>query len=323
MNRMKNICNFMSSNIAVLIILFSVIAFFYPKGFTWATNYTTLFLGVAMFGMGLTIKAQDFRIVFTKPKELFLGCLLQYTVMPLTAFALAKMFGLSADLALGVILVGCCPGGTASNVITYVAGGDVPLSVGMTIVSTILAPVCTPALVYVLAGSWVEVSLLAMVTSVVKVVLIPVLAGILLYHIFPKQVDAIRDLLPLVSVVAIVMIISGIVGSNAEKIMTCGALVMIVVAIHNGVGLLLGTGAAKLLKLEEEKVTAIGIEVGMQNSGLAITLATANFAANPLATLPGAIFSVWHNISGTIYAGIRNRKKGRKADERLPRPVAE
>ena len=309
MGRVKRVCGFLSSNIAVLIILFSVIAFFYPKGFSWATDYTTLFLGAAMFGMGLTIKAEDFKIVFTRPKDLCVGFALQYTVMPLTAFALAKVFGLSADLALGVILVGCCPGGTASNVITYVAKGDVPLSVGMTIVSTLVAPLCTPVLVYFLAGSWVEVSLVTMMVSVVKVVLVPVLAGILIYRIFPRQVDAVREMLPLVSVVAIVMIISGIVGSNAEKIMTCGALVMVVVAIHNTVGLALGTAAAKLLKLEEKKVTAIGIEVGMQNSGLAISLATANFAANPLATLPGAVFSVWHNISGTIYAGIRNRRK--------------
>lgn len=305
---MKKICNFLSSNIAILIIIFSVIAFFYPAGFSWATGYTTIFLGVAMFGMGLTIKVSDFRVVFTRPKELFIGCLLQYTVMPLAAFAVAKLFGLSADLALGVILVGCCPGGTASNVITYIADGDVPLSVGMTITSTLLAPICTPVLVYLLAGSWVEVSLTAMMVSVVKVVLVPVLAGILIYYLFPKQVDRMRDVLPLISVIAIVMIISGIVGSNAEKIVTCGALVMIVVAVHNTIGLVLGTAVAKWCGLEEKKVTAVGIEVGMQNSGLAISLAAANFAANPLATLPGAIFSVWHNISGTIYAGIRNRK---------------
>ncbi len=323
MSRVRKICDFLSSNIAILIIIFSVIAFFYPKGFSWATNYTTMFLGAAMFGMGLTIKAEDFRIVFTRPKDLCIGFILQYTVMPLAAFALAKAFGLSADLALGVILVGCCPGGTASNVITYVAKGDVPLSVGMTIVSTLLAPLCTPVLVYFLAGSWVEVSLVTMMISVVKVVLIPVLAGILIYRIFPKQVDAVREMLPLVSVIAIVMIISGIVGSNAEKIMTCGLLVMVVVAIHNTIGLALGTVAAKLMKLEEKKVTAIGIEVGMQNSGLAISLATANFAADPLATLPGAIFSVWHNISGTIYAGIRNRRVDEEQKKTKIRAAAE
>ena len=323
MSRVRKICDFLSSNIAILIIIFSVIAFFYPKGFSWATNYTMFFLAAAMFGMGLTIKAEDFRIVFTRPKNLCIGFILQYTVMPLAAFALAKAFGLSADLALGVILVGCCPGGTASNVITYVAKGDVPLSVGMTIVSTLLAPLCTPVLVYFLAGSWVEVSLVTMMISVVKVVLIPVLAGILIYRIFPKQVDAVREMLPLVSVIAIVMIISGIVGSNAEKIMTCGLLVMVVVAIHNTIGLALGTVAAKLMKLEEKKVTAIGIEVGMQNSGLAISLATANFAANPLATLPGAIFSVWHNISGTIYAGIRNRRVDEEQKKTKIRAAAE
>ncbi len=323
MSRIKKICNFMSSNIAVLIIVFSVIAFFYPKGFSWATNYTTLFLGAAMFGMGLTIKTEDFKIVFTRPRDLCIGFILQYMVMPLTAFALAKLFALPADLALGVILVGCCPGGTASNVITYVADGDVPLSVGMTIVSTILAPICTPVLVYLLAGSWVEVSLVTMMMSVVKVVLIPVLLGILIYRIFPKQIDALRDLLPLISVIAIVMIISGIVASNAQKIVSCGALVMLVVAIHNGIGLCLGTGVAKLLKLEERKVTAIGIEVGMQNSGLSISLATANFAANPLATLPGAIFSVWHNISGTVYAGLRRRVTGESREIRRNRRAPE
>ena len=319
MSQIKKICTFLSSNIAVLIIIFSLIAFFYPNGFAWATNYTTLFLGAAMFGMGLTIKMEDFKVVFTRPKDLCIGILLQYTVMPVTAFLLAKVFGLPADLALGVILVGCCPGGPASNVITYVAGGDVPLSVGMTIVSTILAPICTSVLVYLLAGSWVEVSLVTMMMSVIKVVLIPVLLGILIYRIFPKQINAVRDLLPLVSVIAIVMIISGIVGSNAEKIVSCGAVVMVVVAIHNVVGLCLGTGVAKLFKLDKKKVTAIGIEVGMQNSGLAISLATTNFAANPLATLPGAIFSVWHNISGTIYAGIRrkNQKRECQSEEKI------
>ena len=294
MSKLKSISGFLSSNVAILIILFSIIAFFKPNGFSWATNYTAIFLGVAMFGMGLTIKTQDFKVVFTRPKELALGFVLQYTIMPLSAYVLAKVFQLPTDLALGVILVGCCPGGTASNVITYIAKGDVALSVGMTIVSTILAPFCTPILVYVLAGSWVEVSIYAMMISAVKVVLIPVLAGILLYRLFPKQIDSIRDVLPLVSIVSIVMIISGIVGANAEKIMTCGALTLVVVMIHNGIGLLAGT--------------AVAIEVGMQNSGLAISMATANFATNPLATLPGAIFSVWHNISGTIYANLCNRE---------------
>lgn len=211
------------------------------------------------------------------------------------------------DLAIGVILVGCCPGGTASNVITYIAGGDVPLSVGMTIVSTLIAPLMTPFLVYILAGAWVEVTFWSMVLSVVKVILIPVLLGILIRGLLEKQIQKISKILPLISVVSIVMIISGIVAINAQKIVSCGVLVLCIVVLHNLFGMILGLIAAKILKVEYFKATAIAIEVGMQNSGLAVSLATANFAANPLATLPGAVFSVWHNISGSIFASIRCR----------------
>jgi len=227
--------------------------------------------------------------------------------MPLIAWTLCMILKLPTELALGVILVGCCPGGTASNVITYIAGGDVALSVGMTIASTLIAPLMTPLLVYVLAGTWVEVSFWAMVISVVKVILIPVLLGILIRTLFGKQIEKISEVLPLISVVSIVMIISGIVAINAEKIVSCGVLVLIVVAIHNLCGMGLGLLAAKIFHIEYSKATAIAIEVGMQNSGLAVSLATANFATSPLATLPGAIFSVWHNISGSVFAGIRRK----------------
>ena len=158
----------LSRYIGVIIIVFSVIAFFKPEGFAWATNYTSWFLGVAMFGMGLTISINDFKVVFTRPKEILAGCTSQYIIMPLAAWVLAMLMQLPTDIALGVILVGCCPGGTASNVITYIAGGDVALSVGMTTVSTLIAPLMTPVLVYILAGAWVEVSLVAMIISVVK-----------------------------------------------------------------------------------------------------------------------------------------------------------
>lgn len=309
MKKIGQIASFLTKYISIIILLCSALAFWKPESISWATSYTSVFLGVAMFGMGLTIKAEDFKVVFSKPKEILVGCLAQYTVMPLAAWVLCRLLNLPADLAIGVILVGCCPGGTASNVITYIAGGDVPLSVGMTIVSTLIAPLVTPVLVYVLGGAWVEVSLMAMVISVVKVVLIPVLLGILLHSLFGKQIKKIQEVLPLVSVVSIVMIISGIVASNKEKLITSGILVLGVVILHNFSGMLLGLGIAKGLKLEYSKATAIAIEVGMQNSGLAVSLATANFAANPMATLPGAIFSVWHNIAGSVFAGIRRRKK--------------
>ena len=307
MKKIGRISSFLTRYIGVIIIIFSIIAFCWRDGFAWTTNYTSMFLGIAMFGMGLTIKMGDFQVVFSRPKEILIGCLTQYTVMPLLAWILAVVLRLPEDLALGVILVGCCPGGTASNVITYIAGGDVALSVGMTIVSTLVAPLATPSLVYVLAGAWVEVSFIAMVLSVVKVILVPVLLGILIRSILGKQIQKISELLPLISVVSIVMIISGIVAVNADKIISCGMLVLGVVILHNLCGMGIGLVAAKLLKVPYDKVTAIAIEVGMQNSGLAISLATANFAANPLATLPGAIFSVWHNISGSVFAGIRRR----------------
>ena len=307
MKKIGRISSFLTKYIGVIIIIFSIIAFCWRDGFAWTTNYTSMFLGIAMFGMGLTIKMGDFQVVFSRPKEILIGCLAQYTVMPFLAWILAVVLKLPEDLALGVILVGCCPGGTASNVITYIAGGDVALSVGMTIVSTLLSPLATPSLVYFLAGAWVEVSFAAMVLSVVKVILVPVLFGILIRSILGKQIQKISELLPLISVVSIVMIISGIVAVNADKIISCGMLVLGVVILHNLCGMGIGLAAAKLLKVPYDKVTAIAIEVGMQNSGLAISLATANFAANPLATLPGAIFSVWHNISGSVFAGIRRR----------------
>ena len=307
-NRMKKVgkvSSFLTKYIGVIIICFSVIAFFWRDGFAWTTSYTSVFLGVAMFGMGLTIKMDDFKRVFSRPKEILIGFVAQYTIMPVIAWILCQVMQLPTDLALGVILVGCCPGGTASNVITYIAGGDVALSVGMTIVSTLAAPLMTPFLVYVLAGAWVEVSFWAMVLSVVKVILIPVLLGVFLRSLAGEHVDKVSDVMPLVSVVAIVMIIGGIVAVNAEKIVSCGVLVLGVVAIHNFCGMMLGFLAAKIFHVEYSRTTAIAIEVGMQNSGLAVSLAAANFAANPLATLPGAIFSVWHNIAGSIFAGIR------------------
>lgn len=308
MEKIGKIASLLTRYISIIILIFSALAFWKPEGFGWATNYTSVFLGVAMFGMGLTIRAEDFKVVFSHPKEILTGCLAQYTVMPLAAWLLSVLLGLEPDLAIGVILVGCCPGGTASNVITYIAGGDVALSVGMTIVSTLIAPVMTPVLVYLLGGAWVEVSLWAMVVSVVKVILIPVLLGLLLHRIFSHQIERIHNVLPLISVISIVMIISGIVAVNKEKVITSGVLVLGVVILHNFLGMALGLLIAKLMKIPYTKATAIAIEVGMQNSGLAVSLATANFAANPLATLPGAIFSVWHNIAGSIFAGLRRRK---------------
>ena len=229
---LSRLSSVLTKYIGMIIICFSVIAFFWRDGFAWTTNYTSIFLGVAMFGMGLTIHIGDFKVVFTRPKEIIIGFIAQYTIMPLIAWGLSVLLHLPTDIALGVILVGCCPGGTASNVITYIAGGDVALSVGMTITSTLAAPVMTPLLVYLLAGALVQVSFSGMVISVVKVVLIPVLLGILLRRLIGRHIEKLSGILPLISVVSIVMIISGIVAVNAEKIMTSGFLVLCIVILQ-------------------------------------------------------------------------------------------
>lgn len=261
-----------------------------------------------MFGMGTTIKSEDFKNILKNPKDIFIGCLGQYTIMPLSAWLVATALGLPPDLAVGVILVGCCPGGTASNVITHIAGGDVSLSVGMTITSTLIAPALTPLLVYLLAGKWVEVPFFGMFQSVVTLILIPLLLGILIRKILGKKLDSFAPVFPTISSLSIILIISGIVAANSEKLLASGALAFLAVVIHNLIGLSCGMGLARLFKMSYKQTTAVTVEVGMQNSGLAVSLAAANFAMNPLATIPGAIFSVWHNISGSIFAEIRNRK---------------
>ena len=299
---------FIARYVTVIILLFSGMAFVMPQYFGWAVQYTAFFLGAAMFGMGLNIKAKDFAIVLTRPKDIAIGVLAQYSIMPVSALIICNLFQLPPDIAIGVILVGCCPGGTASNVITYIARGDVSLSVGMTIASTLLAPLVTPLLVYTLGGQWVDVQLVPMMISVVKVVLLPVLLGILIQSMGQHRVDRIRPISPLISMIAIVLIIAGIIAVNRDIILMSGLLTLGVVWLHNLMGLGVGLIVSRACGLNYEKTTALAIEVGMQNSGLAVALATANFAMNPLATLAGAIFSVWHNMSGAVFANIRRRK---------------
>ena len=207
-------------------------------------------------------------------------------------------------LAIGVILVGTCPGGTSSNVMTYLSKGDVALSVGMTAVSTVLAPFLTPLLTLLYAGQRVDVNPVNMFLSIVKVVLVPIALGFVVNHFFHAFTQNAVRVLPLISTTAIVLIICAVVSANSAKIMTSGLLILAVVILHNLLGYLTGFGVGKLLKLDSTKCRAISIEVGMQNSGLATSLAAAHFAQYPLATIPGAVFSVWHNISGAVLANF-------------------
>ena len=289
----------------ILVLAAAVLALIFPSMLQQirptVINYL---LGVVMFGMGLTLNLQDFKIVFSRPKDVMIGCLAQFTVMPLLAWGLARVFQLDEALALGVVLVGCCPGGTASNVITYLAKGDLALSVGMTGVSTLLAPFMTPFLTWALAGKSVNVDVVGMLLSILWVVILPIVVGLVVKWIWPKFTEQATDYLPAFSSVAIAFIVSIVIAANANKLMAGGLMIVMVVILHNLCGLSLGYLIGQLLGLSDPKRRAISIEVGMQNSGLASSLATIHFAAYPLATIPGAIFSVWHNISGALVARI-------------------
>ena len=313
MKVLKKITDIVSRYMALIVIVVALVALFAPSAVSFLkTSYVNTLLGIVMFGMGLTLKPSDFKVVFSRPKDVIIGCVSQFTIMPLLAFGLAKVFNLPTELAVGVILVGTCPGGTSSNVMTYLSGGDVALSVGMTAVSTILAPVLTPLLTKVYAGQTVDVNVMSMFLSIVKVVIIPIVLGFIINHFFKKLTESVVEILPLISTTAIVAIVGAVVAANSAKLMTCGLLIIVVVVLHNVLGYLVGYGVGKVLKLNETKARAISVEVGMQNSGLATSLAAAHFAQYPLATIPGAVFSVWHNISGAILANFWARTADKK-----------
>ena len=293
----------------VLVLVSAVLALIFPQLLQQIRPTTINYLlGLVMFGMGLTLNLKDFKIVFSRPKDVIIGCLAQFTVMPLLAWLLTRLFSLDEALALGVVLVGCCPGGTASNVITYLAKGDLALSVGMTGVSTLLAPFLTPLLTWALAGKSINVDMVSMFLSILWVVILPIVVGLIVKGMWPQFTDKATDYLPAFSSVAIAFIVAIVISATADRLLAGGLLIVVVVMLHNICGFGIGYLTGRLLGLQEAKKRAISIEVGMQNSGLASSLATIHFAAYPLAAIPGAIFSVWHNISGAAIAYIYRKK---------------
>lgn len=291
--------------LSIIVLLVAAVSLFLPKSALWIKfSWINYLLMIVMFGMGLTLKPNDFVPVFTRPKDVICGILAQYTIMPLIAFLLCSLFGLDTALTIGVILVGACPGGTASNVITYFARGDIALSVCMTGVNTFLSPLLTPLITYLLLQTTVKVDILTMFLGIINVILIPVVLGFIVNKFFGEFTKKIVIFLPLVSLFVICMIVASVVSHNSEKIFTCGLLVLVVVILHNFFGYLSGFIIGKFLKMPPEKIKAFSTEIGMQNSGLATSLAAAAFPTLAMATVPGAIFSVWHNISGAILAGI-------------------
>lgn len=305
---MKKVCDFISRWVAVLVLIAAVVSCVFPGPFNAIpTSAINPMLGLIMFGMGLAISSNDFKVVFMRPKDILIGELSQFIVMPTLAWALTKVFELPTELAIGVILVGCCPGGTASNVITYLSKGDTALSVGITTVSTLLAPFITPLLVYLFAGTMVNVNAVGMLLSIMYVVILPIAAGMLCQRFLPKVTDAVKPYMPAFSTLMITATVCIVVGHNADKLWAGGLVIIAVVILHNLFGLGFGYIIGRLLRLSRPKYIALSIEVGMQNSGLATALATMHFAVYPLAAIPGAIFSVWHNISGGVMARIYSK----------------
>ena len=309
---MKKVCDFIARWMGVLVLVMAVVSFLLPEPFskidTWLINPM---LGLIMFGMGLTLNVNDFKVVFCRPKDVLIGCLAQFTIMPLMAWVLTKAFELPADLALGVILVGCCPGGTASNVITYLAKGDLALSVGMTATSTLLAPLMTPFLTWLMAGTFVDVDAWGMFQQILIVTIIPIAIGFLL-NVWLGHKDVFRkiqDCMPGLSVTCLACIVGGVVTTVHDPLVENGLLLFLLtfgmVFCHNTIGYLLGYAAGSLCHFSVAKKRTLSIEVCMQNAGLGTNLAMTFFVAtNPMAVVPCAISCAWHSISGTILANI-------------------
>lgn len=310
MKVLEKISTFAGKTFTLWVLLFSLVAYLHPQYFKWIGPYVVILLGIVMFGMGLTLSLDNIKEVFRRPKDVLLGVVGHYVLMPGLAFLLAFGLGLPKEIAVGVILVGCCPSGTASNVMVFLGKGDVALAVAIASVSTLLAPIVTPLLILLLASKWVAISFSGLFINIIQVVIVPLALGLIIKRFFGKQAEASTKVLPLVSVIAIVLIIAGVVAGSQAQLAKYGLSILGVVALHNILGFLFGFFFARLFGMDLSKQKAVALEVGMQNSGLGVTLAMANFS--PLAAVPSAMFSVWHNISGSILATIFRRMKDKK-----------
>lgn len=288
-------------------IALSVFAYLQPAPFTEMKAGIIPLLTVIMFSMGLTLNFDDFRRALAMPKLIISGLLLQYTVMPLSALLVAHLLNLDTALLIGMILVGSCPGGTASNVITYLAKGNVALSISLTSISTMIAVILTPGITWLLADTVIDVPASKMLISILNIVILPVTLGLLLKHFFASQISRVESYLPLIAVSAIILIIAIITALNADQFSQLAITVVLAVILHNSLGLLTGYLTARKLGYSSGDCRTLAIEVGMQNSGLAVALAIKHFSA--AAALPGAVFSIWHNISGSLLAGFWSRSQ--------------
>lgn len=321
MKKLQKVSQFLSHYTSAVVIAFAVITFFIPSFMTWVNQMLfadfvgnkftsqSIIIGVIMFSMGLTLTTNDFKILAQRPFDIAIGAIAQYGIMPFLAFALTKIFNLPDAVALGLILVGCCPGGVSSNIMSYLCKGDVAFSVGMTTVSTLLSPIMTPLMVSLLAsGTKISINGFPMFISIMETVIIPIIIGFILNNYLgnKKWFKEIQKIMPGLAVLGLACVVGGVTASQGSKFFTSGLVIFVVVFLHNTLGYLLGYGVGNLFGMRTAKKRTLSIEVGMQNAGLATNLATttAQFANTPESAIICAVSCVWHSISGTVLANL-------------------
>ena len=316
---MKKISKVLTKYMAVMVILIAVLALFVPKSCIWIqSSWVNYLLIIVMFVMGLNMNLEDIAVVFTKPRDLIIGCIVQYVAMPVLAFGLGKMFFLDEELLAGLIILGCCPGGTASNVMTYLSKGESAFSIGMTAVTNLLSPIVTPAITYLFLRKTISVDVKSMILAIIFVVIVPLLLGMVINRILSRLTENVKYILPSVADIAIFLIVASTVSHNSDRIRATGIKIIIAAILLNLLGYLFGYifGSSFMMKMKRKK--ALTLEIGMQNSGMATSLAVAAFPGMAMAAVPAAVFSVWQYVSGAVLAGIF-RKISKKSKKSRPR----
>ena len=305
---MKGIFEFIEKYFFIVILLAVAISLVYPNSFKWVLseyngiNIINLLLSIVLFTMGTTLKVDDFINVFRNPKEIAAGISAQYIIMPLLAFILASVFSLDTALTVGLILIGTVPGGTASDVITFLAKGDVALSVSLTAVSTVISPILTPVITLLLIGNQIHFNPVDLIISIVQIVIVPLILGLILNYKFPNFCEKLKDYLPTVSSIVICLIVAGVIGANKQAILTSSYIILIVIVLQYILAMLIGFGIGRLVGMGRKQIITIAIELAFQNSGLSTSLAKTHFPNLSQATVPGALYSVLQNFAGSILA---------------------
>ena len=310
---MKRIFKAIEKYFFIIVLLAVSISLSFPNSFKWVLseyygiNVLNLLLSIILFTMGTTLKVDDFVRVFRNPKEISVGLLAQYIVMPVLALALARIFSLNPALTVGLILVGTVPGGTASDVITFLAKGDVALSVSLTAVSTVISPILTPLITLLLIGNQINFSPVDMFISIIEIVIIPIFLGLILNYKFPDFCEKLKDYLPAISSIVICLIVAGVIGANKQAILASSVIIIFVIILQYFLAMILGFGVGYLAGMNKKQIITVAIELSFQNSGLSTGLAKTHFPSLPQATVPGALYSVWQNFAGSILAYVFRR----------------